>query len=359
MKSHISIILTIVIGIVGCNKFDEPVSPEDLIPRQPIPLTRSQQEFANNGNNAFALSLFKTLATTDKNMVISPLGVSFTLGMIDNGAVAYTKEEIENTLGYNSESTSDLNSFCKTILDNAKKIDPSTTIEIANAAVFNDRLLTLRDDYKKSLRNNYYTEVCSKDFKKDDVAGYINSWCKNNTHNTIPGILSSQPKDNTAVIFLNAIYFKGIWSSQFKKSNTRKEDFSDIYGQIHHVNMMRQESSFYYGRFEDLCSFVCLPFGNQAYSMLIILPDTSKSLSDLRSGLCVDMWNKMNKSQHNTKVDVKIPSFKAEYDASLKEVLQQLGCRSTFDPVSAQFGLMSKDHVWVDDVSQKAIIAID
>lgn len=354
------LLLSILITITGCNKYDDDtVSPEDLVPRQSIPLTRSQQDYAITGNKEFALSLFKALATTDKNMVISPLGVSFTLGMIDNGAVAYTKEEIDNTLGYNNESSSDLNCFCKTMIDYAKKIDPSTTIEIANATVINSKLFSLRDEYKKALTNNYYTEICSKQFGKDDVKSYINNWSKNNTHGKIPTILSSQPYENSAALFLNAIYFKGIWSSQFKKADTHKEDFQDIYGQKQSVNMMHQEFSFYYGRTDDLCSYVCLPFGNQAYSMIIILPDIGKSLSDLKTSLDIDLWNNMNKNLHNTKVNLKIPSFQAEFDASMKDVLKQLGIRSAFDPLSAQFDLMSKDPVWVDDVTQKAIITVD
>ena len=94
--------------------------------------------------------------------------------------------------------------------------------------------------------------------------------------------------------------------------------------------------------------------------MLFILPEDGKTLQDLKKSLDLKMWNKIDKSFKEYKVDVKIPSFAITYDSSLKNTLQKLGIVDAFNPSAAEFRLMTKEEApWVSDVRQKARIIID
>ena len=163
MKKIITIAIVALIAL-SCDKGEYPgpdntIPVDDLVPRKDIQLTRSQAEYVKTGGNEFALNLFKEVAG-DENMVISPLSVTFALGMADNGASGNTKAEIEKVLGYEEESVEGLNSFCKTMMESAQEIDPSTKIEFANAAVVNSLNGKLKEEYKNLIETNYSAEIC-------------------------------------------------------------------------------------------------------------------------------------------------------------------------------------------------------
>ena len=339
---------------------DNTVSPGELIERKDIPLTRSQKDFVK-ANNAFALGLFGEVAGADpgKSIVISPLSVTFALGMVDNGARGDTRREINEALGYEGDSMDDLNSFCRTMLEQGAGVDPSTTVEIANMALVNKECVSLKDAFASKIESDYRADICYKDFSKEDVRSFVNKWCEEKTHGMIKDFLKDPPSPVDYAHFLNATYFKGIWSSQFKKGDTREEPFTDAEVKQLRVKMMHQKAKFNYTRVNGLCSAVCLPYGNQAFRMVIILPEEGGSLDGMRKGLTPEVWERLN-SMEGVEVDVKIPSFETEYGTeSLKAALRDMGIKTAFDSARADFSDMTDETVFIADVLHKARIKVD
>lgn len=364
MKNIASIILVLLaFATISCNKDnviaeqDDTIPMEELIPRKDIELSRAQAKYIQSSGNEFALNLFKEVAK-DENLIISPLSVTFALAMVDNGALNNTKKEIEKVLGYEEESVDGLNSFCKTMMNSSKVIDPTTRIEFANACIVNSKRAVLLDRFKSAIENYYSAEVCYKVFSEEDVKGYINNWCDRKTHGMIPELLTDQPSSRELALFLNAIYFKGIWSSQFKKAESRKDDFRDMYGKKHKVNLMHQEAHFNYAEVPGICTAVSLPFGNQAFHMLLILP-TNGNIYDLKKTLDINVWNDVSKRLHDEKVDVIIPSLEMTSEIPLKASLKHLGILDAFNPVASQFGMMCETDAWIDQILHKVKIIVN
>lgn len=361
---HFSLLFAfIALFVASCSKEDRQTMPdetipvENLAPRKDIVLTKSQAEYVKTGGNEFALNLFRQLAG-ENGFVISPLSVTFGLGMADNGAAGNTRAQIDNALGYEEDSVDGLNAYCKAMMSSVREIDPSVAIEFANTAVVNSARGSVRDEFKKAIENNYFAGVCNKDFGSDDVMGYINSWCSANTQGRIPTLLTQQPTETDFAHLLNAVYFKGIWSSQFKRKDSRSEDMRDIYGNKHKVNMMHQEGHFNYASVPGIGAALSLPFGNQAYSMLFLLPENG-NIFDLHKALDIKAWNTVTSELHDEKVDVKIPSFELSFETDLRENLQQLGIVDAFHPLAADFQLMSETMTYISAVLHKATISID
>ena len=348
------------IGFVSCREGaleDDTVPEDDLVPREDIVLTRTQAEYIE-ANNTFALDLFRRISAIEngEGVLLSPISLTFAFGMVNNGAAGQTKEEIDKTLGFGTDKES-LNDFCSMMLSSSAKVDPSTTIEIANSAVVNSQYASLKDSFTKTIEKNYGAYVCYKNFSKDDVKGLINSWCGEKTHGMIPELLKEQVDPSEYAHFLNATYFKGIWSSKFNKSDTRKEEFTLWDGSKVKVNMMRQTDKFSYSTLSGMGEALCLPYGNQAYRMIVILPE--KGLEETLSALSLESWNKLISGLSTYKVDVKLPSFESEYNAEdLKDILQEMGIKTAFSN-AADFSGMTETPIHISNVIQKTKIKVD
>lgn len=139
MKRYLALAAAVAaFSLASCQKEDMTIPTDELIPRKDIVLTKAQADFVLD-NSDFALDLFRRVAqrAEGKSVVISPLSVTIDFGMVNNGAVGTTQQEIYETLGFKEGSVEDLNAFCQTMMEQSSTIDPSTTLEIANAAVVN------------------------------------------------------------------------------------------------------------------------------------------------------------------------------------------------------------------------------
>ena len=343
---------------LSCSEIDDPVSVDDLIPRKDIVLTKAQAEFVK-ANNVFALDLFRNVVREAKgeSLLISPLSVTIDFGMVNNGAVGQTQKEIYETLGYKESSVEGLNDFCHTMMSQSGKVDPSTKLEIANAAVVNKMYPGLKDSFTKTVKSVYDAEVIYKDFSKEDIKKLVNDWCDRKTHGMIPELLKSPVQADEYAHFLNAVYFKGVWTNKFKKDDTKKESFTREDGSKMTVRMMHQKDQFNYGSIPDLCTAVSLPYGNQAYQMTLLLPMEGKSLADLVGKLDAGAWGRL--MLFGVDVDVKISSFETEYFVSLKDILPKMGIKQAFSTAADFSAMSSAPYLYIGDVLHKAKIKVD
>ena len=359
MKKSCIVLFGAVALLAACEK-ENTIPVDQLTERKDFVLTRSDLDFIQ-ANNGFALDLFKRVAAKEdgKSTLISPLSVTVDFGMVNNGAVGDTRDEINRVLGYQEGTVDGLNAFCQSMLVQSGKVDPSTTLNIANAAVINKKWVPLKDGFTKTIQSTYDAEVIYKVFGQDDVMGLINDWCKEKTNGMIPKLLEKQPEEREYAHFLNAVYFKGIWSNKFNKKDTKKEKFTLDNGDKVSVDMMWQKDRFTYGGIDNVCGALCLPYGNQAYRMIILLPDEGKTIEDVKEALDADSWQTMVKSLSLNEVDVKLPVFETETPSlKLADALKEMGIRKAFT-TNADFSAMSDQTVCIGDVIHKAKIKVD
>ena len=362
MKRYLALAAAVAaFSLASCQKEDVTIPSEDLIPRKDIVLTKAQADFVLD-NSDFALDLFRRVAqrAEGKSVVISPLSVTIDFGMVNNGAVGTTQQEIYETLGFKEGSVEDLNAFCQTMMEQSSTIDPSTTLEIANAAVVNKKFPGLKDSFTQTVKSAYDAEVIYKDFGTEDIKKLVNDWCSEKTHGMIPELLKAPVSPNEYAHFLNAVYFKGIWTNKFKKADTKKETFTREDGSKITVNMMHQQDKFLFGTMPGLYTSIILPYGNQAYSMTLLLPEEGKTLADVAEAL-VKRENNFcySTGMYPFQVDVKIPSFETKYSASLKDILPEMGIRQAFGGGADFSALSSTSGLYIGDVLHKAKIKVD
>ena len=158
---------------------------------------------------------------------------------------------------------------------------------------------------------------------------------------------------------LNAIYFKGIWSSQFDIKNTSKMKFVTETGKLQQVDMMQQSAHFNYTS-DEIMQMIKLPYGNQAFSMIVLLPQQGRINADIARALQnKDYWNNMKNRLKDADVDLFLPKFKTEYSKQLNSVLKDMGMGIAFEPNKADFSNMSDTPSFISFVKQFTYIATD
>jgi len=311
---------------------DPVVNPVENNERRDINLTRAEQQLVNS-NNDFAFNLFRKV-TSDKSEIVSPISITYALGMLNNGAAGETQAQINKVLGFGETGADGINAFCRKMLKEAPNLDKLTKVLIANT-IYMNKDYVLKPEFIKQAKTFYEAEPETRDFADGKTRDVINKWGNDHTEGMIPEVLKEDEFDTGAVSYLlNAIYFKGAWAQKFDKSNTKNEDFATSTGKKL-VPMMCQEHEFNYTE-DDLCQALCLPYGNNAYSMTILLPKEGKSIANVLQTLTVQTWERY-RWMGNAIVNVKLPRFESESDINLKKIMVALGMPNAFDDVFAEF----------------------
>jgi len=129
--------------------------------------------------------------------------------------------------------------------------------------IYTQKGFSIQPDFSSTLEKFYGAEASQLDFSKSEAsARTINSFVETTTRNKIKDLIS--PNDLTALtrlVLVNAIYFKGLWKTQFKPEQTREADFFLNAKDKVKVKMMRIEADFPYAEIEELnAKAVALPY---------------------------------------------------------------------------------------------------
>lgn len=344
------------VGMLTSCSEDEPVAPDIKYNPGTVKLTAAQQAQVENSNE-FAWKFFKEVSKGEQEDVfVSPLSVTYALGMLVNGAVGDTQKEILEGLEFRSGKVDDINSLCHQLMIESPKLDKSTQLSMANAVVVNKKI-QLQPTFQNVVKKQYDALVASKDFSSPATLSFINQWASDHTQGMVPKILERINPDGVSYL-LNALYFKGIWYRQFDKKHTKKEAFTKADGTKSQVQMMHQKEQFLIGE-NEMYQTVVLPYGNGSYEMIVVLPREGKKLSDVLVAMNGKQWKDNLKATRFAEVDLKLPRFTSVYNRELNDVLKLLGMNAMFDPSKANLTKMSAVSSFVSMVLQKAKIEVD
>ena len=355
------ILLTLLLALLAlsaCNNDDGEIVymlPES----KSIQLNEAQKQIRDK-NCEFAWRLFQTMQEqqSDGNCVLSPISVTYLLGMLNAGAAGTTRDEITSVLGFGNDPTA-VNEFCKKMIDEAPNVDPAATVKIANCIDVNSAMgLTLLKQYVDDMKNYYHAQIDALDFTKSSTLDIINNWCSKNTNGMIPSILD-EINPNAAMYLMNAIYFNADWAEKFDMNDISNSLFKKSDGSVVTRPLMHRKAVALCCE-SDLCSVLRIPFGSGSYSMYIMLPAEGKTLNDLIQEMTLQaLIDHMNAGDMTThEIDILIPKFEVLSEIDLKEILKSMGIRSAFTP-NADFSNMSNSNLYVSKIKQKAKIEVN
>lgn len=307
------------------------------------------------GNNAFAMKMYRELGVSDGNLFFSPYSISSALGMTYAGARGTTAKEMKSALHFSSDQSVLPPAFKLLNRELAATVKKTgQKLNIANALVLTGG--DVSGEFKTTLKNYFAAEIFAGGLDT------INGWVKRKTEGKIESILK-ELDPNSVCVLLNAIYFKGTWASKFQKSNTHDAAFNLPAGKRVTVPMMYQKSDFKLLEEKDFQA-VSLPYRGKSLSMVVLLPRKMDGLAALENQLSdqnLTSWLAKLDAQPEQKLELFLPRFKLETNYDLVAPFTRMGMKEAFDLSKADFRGMGwpKGRLYISQIKHKAFVEVN
>ena len=298
--------------------------------------------------NELAFTLLKKQSAQEpfKSFTFSPLSVSYALAMASNGAGGATLKEIEALVGPSGAA----NSFYSRYIDNF-----APSVVMSNYLAMNKKF-PINQDYIKAITGVYNAQVSNLDFGTTKATQQINEWIKQLSGGEFDNIVK-QTLPNELIYLINYMKFKALWANPFDKSLTFDREFTNDDGSVTQVpSMFRYFRELYYE--DDACQAVSMKYDDSEYSMLIVLPKSTK-IDKFLLAMDAKEFNSIISSLKVPErvVDLIMPRFSTDCSLNLREMLATM-MPTAFDD-KADFSRLSKVHSYINRFTQDTKITVN
>ncbi|XP_033215196.1 antichymotrypsin-2-like isoform X4 [Belonocnema kinseyi] len=308
---------------------------------------------------SFSTNFYKTVSKNEKgNLITSPLSAGVVLSMAAYGARENTEKQMRDVLKLPADDTLGRSGF-QNLIDNLNSVK-DVELRLANK-IFPKKGLEIKPEFKALTADSFRSAEEQLDFAQSaESASIINAWCQNKTNNKIKDLI--KPDDlnsDTAMVLVNAVYFKGQWKKKFDAKNTEERPFHIDHKTVKNVSTMYQSVNIIYGVLPDLkAKFVEIPYKGEEVSMIIVLPDEVNGLAELEQKLENLDINTLRQKGYPHDVELYLPKFKIESTIELNNVLTEMGMEEMFSD-KANFSGIADVPLKVSKVLQKAFIEVN
>lgn len=258
-------------------------------------------------------------------MIFSPLSIVNALALLLLAANGDTYKQMRKSLYIEDNKILIANQFQK-YNEWLKNNNEKTSLLIANQIYVKEGYI-LKKTFQYIATKKFSCSVESLNFTNNiQAAQAINQFIDDKTNGKITNFIQAQEIDNdTAVMLINAVYFKSDWKHKFNKSLTQPDNFYINENKTVQVDFMRIQSNFHIIDIDELeASALEMKYANSKYSFMILLPWNRMGLSTLETQLKKFDLTMITKSYSEYAVDVKIPKFKIEHDLKLNDILKNV-----------------------------------
>jgi serpin B len=305
--------------------------------------------------SAFSIDLYRQLSAQPGNLSFSPLSISTVLTALVPGAAGTTQAEMLRVLHLAGPA-----SYAKLMMDlDAHARAGGAQWTMANRAWVQSGM-NVSSDFVTATRDGFGFDIGLVDFASaaEPARAAINQWIENETKDRIkdlfpPGSVTSDMR----LVLANAIYFKGLWDSQFDKKNTTDAPFHLDAQNTAQVPMMSQTHRFGFRKVEG-GRVLELPYKGNELSMLIVLPDEVNGLPSWEGMLSPEAlhdWLRVDQRE----VIVSLPRFTAKQLFKLNKTLTDMGMPTAFEGAADFSGIDGKRDLYLGIVVHGAFVDVN
>ncbi len=304
----------------------------------------------------FGIRLLKESLKDGENTLISPLSISYALGMTANGAKGNTLSQFEEAFGLPVSALNDCLYAYRTSLPETE----SCRFDIANSIWFRDDSdrLTVEQNFLQTNADYYAADLFKAPFDNSTLKE-INDWVKKNTNEMIPEILDEIPSD--AVMYLiNAIAFEAEWEEIYRINDVYQGVFTKEDGSTNNVEFMHSHESRYIE--DDSSTGFFKYYKGRNYAFVALLPNEGTSVSDYISSLTGEHVASLLANASYASVNATIPKFTVRCSTDIVNALQAIGITDAFMGQTADFsglGTSKNGNIFISRVLHDTFLTVD
>jgi serpin B len=263
------------------------------------------------GNNDFGIALYHQLGQKPGNLFFSPFSIRTALGMTYAGAKGKTAEEMAGVLRF-PPSDEELHAAFATLIARLNAAGGGMyEMAVANSLWAQEGSPMLAG-FAELVARHYGGGLFGVDFKgaAEAARARINRWVEERTREKIRDLIPPDALDPlTALVLVNAVYFKGKWSLPFLKEDTRDQPFSVEGGGKVLAPLMFQQDRFLYAQ-GDGFQAVDLAYRGGDLSMVVLLPEKRNGLRKLERMFSPQLLYDCSAQMDACTVNLFLPRFK-------------------------------------------------
>ncbi|NXC49292.1 OVAL protein, partial [Penelope pileata] len=308
----------------------------------------------------FCFNVFRELKVqhANENIFYCPFTIFSALAFAYLGAKENTRTQINKVAHFDKlpgfgdsieaqcGTSANVHSSLRDILNQITKPSDNYSLSLASRLYVDERYPIL-PEYLQCVKELYRGGVEPITFQTaaDQARELINSWVESQTNGMIKNILQPSSVDSqTAMVLVNAVYFKGMWQKAFKNEDTQEMPFRITENESKPVQMMHQIGSFKIATVaSEKLKILELPYASGMMSMLVLLPDQASGLEQLENTISFEKLNEWTSSNmvEERRIKVYLPRMKMEEKYNLTAVLTALGITDLFSPSANLSGISS------------------
>uniref|UniRef100_A0A1B0DIB7 Serpin domain-containing protein n=2 Tax=Phlebotomus papatasi TaxID=29031 RepID=A0A1B0DIB7_PHLPP len=163
------------------------------------------------------------------------------------------------------------------------------------------------------------------------------------------------------MLLFNGLYFRGSWGVPFQQLRSDPEDVfycSETEKKV--VTMMRSRGNF---RYVDCVKYnsqvIELPYENDRYSLLIVMPNDKEGLKKLITEFNADILEEMVSHVEETSIELRLPKFNLDTTSRAEKHLAKMGLITMFTSKADLSGISSAQKLHVDELVQHVSIKVN
>lgn len=326
------------VAMYGCSSDgDEPNNEEqkkenneNVTPAKACMQLTDEQDAISLAETEVAFKFFESVYDKHKaneNVLTSPLSKDILFGMVTNALYDADRADILEV--YGASTMESVNDFNSKRLEYFAYDTETAKVFFANSIWANSLLMTDQPAFMAMADNQekyYNAETSILDFGKEDVRTLINKWCSTHTQGLIPEFLKEGVEKVTQSIFVNAIYFKCPWKSEFDKKDTKSEGFYDYAGttQIKKVQMMKGWRSVAAITNNRMSAFA-FPYSGCNYSAVFVLPAEGLTVKDILGDVEDMLISRALDNVKESPYHIGVPRFRTESNEDITSAVEATG----------------------------------
>lgn len=348
---------------------NEPISnegssePTVLEPKTRVDIVISPEESkVNDAVNQFSLKFFNQMVNAPMavpNVFVSPFSAQAALSMTANGAKGETLKQMLAALNMQDFDLNAINKYNQSIIKAIATLDNTSFLSSANGIWSRVDLL---ESFIGIMQESYDAKAEKTDFSREALIA-INDWAKEHTKGMIPELydVDKGVSPSLFVVLANALYFNGAWKDPFDKAFTEKGVFTSSDKSQSVIDMMKESGYRNYldcGTF-DLCE---KPYGNEAFSMVFLLPHKGTALSQCIGELTMKDWKALTASLEESEklVRLTVPKFEwKNLEYNLKPALESMGMQIPFTDQADFRNMTEWNGLFIGSVTQKTALSLN